>query len=142
MSTEEQNLIDRAMGQLTLLGELQSSALFQLPECPVAARESLTESLEHANHARRALRLAGARIPVLDDKPREEKYDLGELSALSSQSGFQLLAGLNQLQALAEHYDGERGKMIAGEGADFGEGIAIMRSRLRQLLGVAGSGRE
>ncbi|WP_395139291.1 hypothetical protein [Armatimonas sp.] len=142
MTAEEQGLIDRAMGQITLLGELQSSALFQLPECPVAARETLTESLEHANHARRALRLAGARIPVLDDKPREERLDLSELAALDSTAARELLAGLNQLQALAERYDGERGKMIGGQGADFGEGIAAMRSRLRQLLGIREGARE
>lgn len=145
MTTEEQDLIDRAMVQLTLLAETQANALFQLgdPPCTESAREKLRESLEHANHARRALRQAGARIPSLDDKPREEKYDLSELAALSSPAARELLTGLDALQALAEQYDGERGKTVAGSGADFGEGLEMMRSRLRQLLGVRlGAGRE
>lgn len=142
MTTEQQEILDRAMAQLTLLGGEQSRALHSLSESPETAREALRQATEHANHARRALRLAGARVPALDDRPTDDKYDLGELAALSSQAGFQLLAGLNQLQELADAYDADRGKMIAGEGADFGEGIAAMRSRLRQLLGIREGGRE
>lgn len=154
MTTEQQDLLDRAMVQLTLLAEAQTAALLQLGfpaatesaelgSCLRSAREKMRESLEHANHARRALRLAGARIPSLDDKPREEKYDLAELAALDSVSGHALLLALDALQSMANRYDADRGKVVMGEGADFGEGIAAMRSRLRQFLGVnVGAGRE
>ncbi len=152
MTTEQQDLIDRAMVQLTLLAESQSAALFQLgdPAAVESAREKMRESLEHANHARRALRLAGARVPSLDDKPREEKYDLAELAALDSDAGKNLLAGLGELQGFADAYDRERGKSVPSgrynildSGTDFGEALQMLRSRLRQLLGGnVGAGRE
>jgi len=152
MTAEEQDLVDRAMVQLTLLAQTQSTALFQMgdPTAADSSRAAMRESLEHANHARRLLRSAGARIPSLDDKPREERYDLAELAAVDSYAGKNLLAGLNELQGFADAYDRERGKSLPSgqynvlpSGTDFGEALEQLRSRLRQLLGMGvGSGRE
>jgi hypothetical protein len=151
MTTEQQDLIDRAMVQLGLVQSANVSALAAVQEGNLLeARTALADTSNHANHARRALRLAGARIPSLDDRPSEEKYDLGELAALDSAAGKNLLAGLGELQGFADAYDRERGKSlpsgrynILDSGTDFGEALQMLRSRLRQLLGLnVGAGRE
>lgn len=134
---ENADQLDRAMAQLRLVQEHQAAALFTLEDSPLEAKVHLRESANHANHAARALRLAGAHVPELDNAPREERFDLSDLAAMSSPTGRELLAGIEALQVLAERWDAERGQVIAGSGTDFGEALETLALRLRQQVGGA-----
>ena len=133
---ETAHALDRAMAHLRLVQEHQATALFAVESEPLEAKESLYEAKRHANLAAQSLRLAGARIPEIDDKPREERWDLSQLAALRSPTAQELLAGVEALREVAERFDAERGKVVGGSGVDFAEDLAVMALRLREICGL------